>query len=391
MSERFAGVMKIYTAVQTSQFKCILFVHIFYNSKMQCEPRSEFLELPMPEFALSCQSDMTERTSSHSGRKQPKRLTVGFVLARHFTLSAFALFVDTLRLASDDLDNSGRKHLDWQVLSENSQLIKSSCGVFVAPTARLNELDAFDYLVIVGGRLHIDAPLDDALTEYLKRAAAKGKPVIGLCTASFILADAGLLKNKLACVSWLHRAQFQERFPEIDLASHQLFVEDGAITTCAGGTAVADLAAHIVKKHIGLHAAKNAMDILQIDRPRKGNDIQSRMPLHMPPSRDSRVKRALVHMEEAVSEKFDIERVSQLAGISARQLERLFKKELASSPRSVFERIRLEKAKMHIETSDRSMMSIAGDCGYDSQSSFSRAFKIHFGMTPLKARARTLA
>jgi len=66
------------------------------------------------------------------------RLKIGFVLARSFTLSAFALFVDTLRLASDETDKSGRVLADWQLLASSRNLITSSCGVQVAPTSDLN-------------------------------------------------------------------------------------------------------------------------------------------------------------------------------------------------------------------------------------------------------------
>jgi transcriptional regulator GlxA family with amidase domain len=51
-----------------------------------------------------------------------KRLRVGFLLARQFTMSAFALFVDTLRLASGVEDKSGRRLCDWDVLSPNSHM-----------------------------------------------------------------------------------------------------------------------------------------------------------------------------------------------------------------------------------------------------------------------------
>ncbi len=49
---------------------------------------------------------------------ETSRLKIGFILARSFTLSAFALFVDTLRLASDEADRSGRVFADWQVLAD---------------------------------------------------------------------------------------------------------------------------------------------------------------------------------------------------------------------------------------------------------------------------------
>ena len=85
-----------------------------------------------------------------SVRSGPK-LRIGFILAKSFTLSAFALFVDTLRLASDMLDKSGRVLADWDALSATRQTIRSSCGIDVAPTASLADPARFDYVVVVGG------------------------------------------------------------------------------------------------------------------------------------------------------------------------------------------------------------------------------------------------
>ena len=90
-----------------------------------------------------------------SVRSGPK-LRIGFILAKSFTLSAFALFVDTLRLASDMLDKSGRVLADWDALSATRQTIRSSCGIDVAPTASLADPARFDYVVVVGGLRFID-------------------------------------------------------------------------------------------------------------------------------------------------------------------------------------------------------------------------------------------
>jgi transcriptional regulator GlxA family with amidase domain len=50
-----------------------------------------------------------------SGSNNPaqSRLKSGFILARSFTFSAFAMFVDTLRLASDEADKFGCRFADW--------------------------------------------------------------------------------------------------------------------------------------------------------------------------------------------------------------------------------------------------------------------------------------
>jgi transcriptional regulator GlxA family with amidase domain len=317
-----------------------------------------------------------------------KRLRVGILLSRNFTLSAFSLFVDTLRLASDELDKSGRKYIDWDVLSDSSHLIGSSCGVSVAPTAKLAERQAFDYLAVVGGRLNVEQQLEHAQMSYLKSSAARGVPVIGLCTGSFVLAEAGLLNGKTACVSWLHREDFHKRFPDIALVSHQLFMEDGSVTTCAGGTAVADLAAAIVTRHIGSAAAKNAMEILQVERRRDGKSIQARLPLDTPSLNDERVKLAMLLMDEAVHRKCNIGRIARRVGVSPRQLERLFKLELGETPIRSFQRIKLDKAKMFLEHTDETILRIATELGYESQTHFSRMFRKLHGLNPAEWRAQ---
>lgn len=99
---------------------------------------------------------------------ETSRLKIGFILSRSFTLSAFALFVDTLRLASDEADRSGRVFADWQVLAGTRHLITASCGVQVAPTSDFVDPGLFDYIVVVGGLLNNEFPVDDETVRYLK-------------------------------------------------------------------------------------------------------------------------------------------------------------------------------------------------------------------------------
>ncbi|MDE2384086.1 MAG: helix-turn-helix domain-containing protein [Alphaproteobacteria bacterium] len=319
--------------------------------------------------------------------QQKKRLRVGFLLARNFTLSAFSLFVDTLRLASDEQDFSGRKYLDWDVLSDESQLIKSSCGVFVAPTARLNPRESYDFLVVVGGRLNIDEPLSAAQIEYVRQFGSKSGTIIALCTASFILADAGMLGGKLACVSWLHRHEFQMRHPDITAVSDRLFVRSGNIFTCAGGTAAADLAADLVEKHLGGQLASKATQILQIERRRSGADFQARIVIGQFVPKDSRVRQAIQIMEQFVDARWDVEWLASRLCITRRHLERLFKQEYGTGPRSIFKRIRMEQAKVLLVNTEQPISQIAFDLGYDTQSQFSRQFRAQFGTTPTVVRS----
>lgn len=317
-----------------------------------------------------------------------KRLRVGFVLARQFTMSAFALFVDTLRLASDVEDKSGRRLCDWDVLSPNTHLIRSSCGVQVVPTAGLGNPERFDYIVVIGGLLDVEEQLPYESVGFLRHAIQKGVRLIGACTGSFVLANAGLLDGKTACVSWLHHSEFKARFPVIRLTSQRLFVEDGKITTCAGGSAVADLAALLVRRHVGEGAERNAMEILQLDRRRDGSDLQSRTPIALPVHCDDRIRAALLCMEENIDDRLEIDKIAQRVGLSRRQLERIFQNKTGFSPAAAYEKICMKKAAQLVERTSKTMIEIALDVGFTSSSHFCRRFRATFGVTPSVLRSQ---
>jgi transcriptional regulator GlxA family with amidase domain len=314
-----------------------------------------------------------------------KRLKIGFILARSFTLSAFALFVDTLRLASDEADRSGRIFADWQVLASTRHLITSSCGVQVAPTAGLLDPALFDYLVVVGGLLNTEFPVDAETLSYLKRAATSKTPLIGVCTGTFILADAGLMKYHRTCVSWLHYQAFRLRFPDHEVRADRIFNLDRTRGSCVGGSSAADMAALIVRRHISQKAERNALEVLQIDKARPPLHIQPRRPLAME-CNDPRLQAALIIMENNMEHTISTSAIAASVGLSRRQLERLFTEKTKTSPGHIYKRVRLERAKQLLCDSRISLLDIAIEVGFRDASHFSRVFRETFHMLPSKFR-----
>lgn len=136
------------------------------------------------------------------------RLSVGFILARNFTLSAFANFVDVLRLSADDGDSSRQILCSWNVLSSDKSHIRSSCGVPLQPDAKLGDPRDYDYIVVVGGLLNEVEDLDLASLAYIHKAAEHNVPLVGLCTGGFILHRAGLMRGRKCCIHWFHHSDF---------------------------------------------------------------------------------------------------------------------------------------------------------------------------------------
>jgi len=320
-------------------------------------------------------------------RAHSLKLKIGFLLARNFTLSAFSLFVDTLRLGSDQRDHSGRIACDWLVMSADKHFVTSSSGVQVPPNAPLKPPAEFDYIVVVGGRINEQIEvLDSASVAYVVSAAQAGIPVIGLCTGSFILAEAGLLRGRRACVSWLHHGEFRERFPDIAVTSHELFVEDGKVITCAGGSSAADLAAFLLNRHVGEFAEKNALEILQIARRRDASEMQPRNPLGQVSIDDARVEKALLTMEQHVEDLLAIEDIAAQSGLSRRQLERSFRAALGISPASAYLTVRLDAAMRLVKGTKIPLAEIAILAGFQNSSHFIRKFRERFDIPPATVR-----
>ncbi len=325
-------------------------------------------------------------------RTDGTRLNVGFILARRFTLCAFANFVDVLRLAADEGDRSRPILCKWTVLSESMDLVPSSCGITVQPKERLGDPARFDYIVVVGGLMEETPGLSAGEVRFLQRAARAGVPLVGVCTGAFLLHQAGLLNGYRCCVSWFHHADFLEQFEGLDPVAGQIFVVDRDRLTCSGGASSAHLAAYLVEKHVGRAQASKSLHIMIIDEAMAAEKPQPGITMEFK-TRDPIVLRALLLMQQNLDSPISVTEIARRIGHSKRQLERHFRAALDTSPQAAFLQIRLSLAHHMIETGDRSVSQIAVDCGFCDSSHLSRMFRRRFGTTPqaLRAQARPAA
>ncbi|WP_169546411.1 GlxA family transcriptional regulator [Sneathiella aquimaris] len=313
--------------------------------------------------------------------QQEVRLSVGFILAKNFTLSAFANFVDVLRLAADDGDGSRPILCRWSILSPTMDTIRCSSGVPVTPTERLGDPSKFDYIAVVGGLIDEVGNLDAEYCRYLKTAAEKGVPIIGICTGSFILHKIGLMDGRRSCVSWFHRADFVDQFDGVEPVSDQIFVVDGDRITCSGGTSAAQLAAFLVERHVGINQARKSLHIMIIDTALGGEKTQPGIPLSIQ-TPDELVRRALHIMQQEMEVPQTISRIARRLNVGRRKLETHFIKALDMSPAQADKLIRLENARFLLSSTAQPITDIALSTGFCDASHFTRVFKSHFGITP---------
>lgn len=314
-----------------------------------------------------------------------KRLSVAFVLAERFTLSAFANFVDVLRLAADEADRSRPILCDWTVLSASMDAVASSCGVKVQPHARLRQAGRVDYVVVVGGLIGDRAGLAPEEIAWLKAQAAAGTPIVGLCTGVFILQEAGLLDGYRACVSWFHHQDFLDRFEDRQLVSDQIFVVDRDRLTCSGGHGAAHLAAFLVERHIGQSAATKSLNIMMIDA---AQAAESSQPGQQSGRRatDPLVKKAILRMQQNIEFPRAIADLASDLGVGRRSLERRFLKDLNATPSKVYLDLRLERALLRLRTTPDSVADVALATGFCDAPHLTRTLKAERGLRPAEYR-----
>ena len=188
-------------------------------------------------------------------------------------------------------------------------------------------------------------------------------PLVGVCTGTFVLHRAGLMRGYRACVSWFHHEDFLERFDGLEPVSDQIFVVDRDRLTCSGGVSSAHLAAFIVERHLGRARAAKSLRIMIIDEAMAAEEPQPGMPLALA-TEDALVRKALLLMQQSIDAPLSIARVVSRIGVSRRKLERHFREALGMTPLQADRLIRVEQAKHLLRTTRRSATQIAADTGF---------------------------
>jgi transcriptional regulator GlxA family with amidase domain len=309
-------------------------------------------------------------------------IKVGFILSPRFTLLAFASFIDCLRHAADESDRSRQIHCRWKIVAPELTPVEASCGVELMPQVVFPDPSEFDYIVMVGGLLPWCLDQPEETYDYLHAARRKNISVAGLCTGSFILANAGLLDDHDCTVHFEHRQQFAAMFPKVRPVTDQIYVNDRGIITCPGGTAALDLAASLVKEHCGQARAVKGLVSLLVDNHRATHHMPHRPYDHLAVCGDWRVEQSVELMERNFSRPFKIQELARRLGSSLRELNRAFARQAHDSPTVVWRKIRLSHAHWLLLNTSRTATQIAYECGFTDAAHFARWFRRTYGESP---------
>ncbi|KKN91554.1 hypothetical protein LCGC14_0216630 [marine sediment metagenome] len=333
-------------------------------------------------------SGQTARIDDTMSEAAPKR-TIVFLLVPNFSMIAFATAIEPLRIANRIV---GREIYRWRLASTDGAPVRASNGVEVAVTSSVEaERRALPgerrpSMVFACSGVLVEDFSDKAAFSYLREAHQRGISVGGLCTAAWILARAGLLADRRCAIHWENMPGFAEAFPRADVYA-DLFEIDHNIYTCAGGTASLDMMLALIGEDQGEDVVNRVCEQALTDRVRGPQDRQ-RLPLRARLGvQHAKVLRVIEIMEANLSDPLSLVEIARAVGLSRRQVERLFDKEMGRSPARYYLEIRLDRARHLLMQSQLPIVEIAVASGFVSASHFSKCYRELYSRSPQQERA----
>src|SRR6266498_1534429 len=180
-----------------------------------------------------------------------------------------------------------------------------------------------DTLIVTGIDGPDDARRDPDLIRWLARIAPRTRRLVGLCTGTFVLAEAGLLDGRRATTHWMDCDELVRRFPRIAVQRDPIYVHDGNVYTSAGSTAGLDLVLALVEEDHGTAVANALARSLVVPPHRPGGQAQF-IPAAVAHGRSNVLADLMAWALERLEHPLTVRDLAREAGMSSRNLARHF-------------------------------------------------------------------
>jgi transcriptional regulator GlxA family with amidase domain len=271
-----------------------------------------------------------------------------------------------------------------KVLAATPGPVRSSSGVELLARG-LKPSSAITTLIVAGGEGVREAATCAKTLGFVRALAKRGARVASVCSGTYILAEAGLLDGRRATTHWQRTRHFVKTYPGIKLEPDRIFVRDGNIWSSAGISAGIDLALAMVAEDFGDEIAQKTARQLVLYHRRSGGQSQfsSLLELKAPSGRFGPL---LAWAREHLDAPLTVEDMAEQAGMSSRHFARAFIAETGTTPSKAVERLRIEVARLRVQSSSEAIERVAQVTGFRDPERMRRAFIRAFGQPPQSLR-----
>lgn len=251
----------------------------------------------------------------------------------------------------------------------------------------IEEVRKTDLIIIpaLDGDLRQALEINRDFIPWIIKQYKRGAEVASLCMGAFLLASTGLLKGRKCATHWMAENEFRKMFPEVNLVTEQIITDENGIYSSGGAFSYQNLILYLIEKYAGREMAILSAKVFAIEIERRSQSpfiIFTGQKGH----EDEPVKKAQEFIETNFRKKITVDDLASRFYLSRRNFERRFKKATANTVMEYIQRVKIEAAKMSLESSFENVNEVMDKVGYNDPKAFRNTFKKITGLTPAQYR-----
>jgi transcriptional regulator GlxA family with amidase domain len=174
-------------------------------------------------------------------------------------------------------------------------------------------------------------------------------------------------------------------YPEVDLVAEKIITDEQGVYSSGGAYSYLNLIVYLIEKYAGRDVAICCAKVFAIEI-----DRSSQSPFTMFKGQkehaDDSIRKAQEYIEHNFQEKITVEEIASMLALGRRNLERRFKKATANSIMEYIQRVKIEAAKLSLESSRENVNEVMYKVGYADRKAFRTTFKKITGLSPVQYR-----
>jgi transcriptional regulator GlxA family with amidase domain len=263
------------------------------------------------------------------------------------------------------------------------------CGgaVTIHADVLLQDLKKTDLVIIpaIDGEIRNALEINSEFIPWITKQYKGGAEVASLCMGAFLLASTGLLNGKKCATHWLAANDFRKMFPEVNLMAEKIITDESGLYSSGGAYSYLNLVLYLIEKYAGRDIAILNAKVFAIEIERNSQSpfmIFQGQKEH----EDEPIKKAQEFIETNFQDKITVDQLASMLALGRRNLERRFKKATSNTLAEYIQRVKIEAAKMSLETSRENVNEVMYKVGYTDTKAFRTTFKRLTGVSPVEYR-----
>ncbi|RZJ83772.1 MAG: helix-turn-helix domain-containing protein, partial [Chryseobacterium sp.] len=248
----------------------------------------------------------------------------------------------------------------------------------------IGDIDQTDLIIIPA----IDGEITGAIERnrdfipWIIKQREGGAEIASLCLGAFLLASTGLVNGKKCATHWLAENDFRKMFPEVSLVTEKIITDEQGIYSSGGAFSYLNLILYLIEKYAGREIAVLSAKVFAIELNRE-NQLSFTIFQGQKEHEDEPVKKVQEFIENNFHEKITIDQLASMLALGRRNLERRFKKATSNTIVEYIQRVKMEAAKISLESSRENVNEVMYKVGYTDNKAFRTTFKRITGLSPI--------